>query len=98
MKFYTNYDQKPVVPEIFEEPSVTVPDESMSIPEIIARFVRFGTAPVAIHSDIGDNEAFEPGFDPLDYQPQEIVDSIKPKKVEEPSKDLPKSEAPEASE
>lgn len=78
--FYTNYKTKKYHGEVFPLPSCTVPDESMTIPEIIARFVRSGSMPVSVHSDIGDNEAFEPGFDPLDFQPKEVVDSLRPQK------------------
>lgn len=77
MKFYTQFDPKPQEGESFIKPSVTVPDESMTIPEIIAKFVRFGTAPVALHADEGDNEAFEPDFDPLDFQPKEILEDLR---------------------
>lgn len=83
MKFYTQFDPKPREVELFTLPSVTVPDESMTIPEIIARFVRSGSMPVSVHSDIGDNEAFDPEFDPLDYQPAEIVQSLRPSKAQD---------------
>lgn len=82
-KYYTQFDPKPIEAESFTLPSVTVPDESMTIPEIIARFVRSGTVPVSVHTDIGDNEAFDPDFDPLDFQPKEIIESLRPSKAQD---------------
>lgn len=78
MKFYTNWSPKKTLGEMNNKPSETVPDQSMTIQEIIARFVRSGSMPVAMHSDIGDNEAFEPEFEPLDEQPTEIVSRLRP--------------------
>lgn len=86
MKFYTQYDPKPRKNEVFGLPSETIPDQSLTIQEIIARFVRTGSMPCAVHSDIGDNEAFEPEFDPLDVQPAETVSALYPSK-EEPAAD-----------
>lgn len=96
MKFYTQFDPKPREEELFTLPSVTVPDESMTIPEIIARFVRSGTVPVSVHTDIGDNEAFDPDFDPLDFQPTEIVESLRPSKAKDEGS--PSSSTPPPSE
>lgn len=84
--FYTQFKPKKVQGESFTLPSCTVPDQSLTIPQIIARFVRTGSMPVSVHSDIGDNEAFEPEFEPLDLQPSEAIASLKPSKtaVDEP--------------
>lgn len=51
----------------FTKPSCTVPDQSMTIPEIIAKYTRTGLVPQSFAKrDEGGNAAFEPGFDPLD--------------------------------
>lgn len=58
----------------------------MTIQEIIARYTRTGTLPVAsFPADQGGNEAFDPSFDPLDHQPDQIVASLTPKKPEDPA-------------
>lgn len=93
-KFYTQFDPKPQEAESFVLPSVTVPDESMTIPQIIARFVRSGSMPVSVHSDIGDNEAFDPDFDPLDFQPTEMVESLRPKKPKDEGSPSPGTSVP----
>lgn len=53
--------------QVFTEPSKTVPDQSLTIPEIIARFTRSGYVPATIRmNDHGGNVAAEPDADPLD--------------------------------
>lgn len=53
--------------QVFTEPSKTVPDQSLTIPEIIARFTRSGLVPASIRlNDKGGNVAAEPDADPLD--------------------------------
>lgn len=53
--------------QVFKEPSCTVPDQSLTIPEIIAKFTRSGLAPASIRmADKGGNIAAEPESDPLD--------------------------------
>lgn len=53
--------------QVFTEPSKTVPDQSLTIPEIIARFTRSGYVPATIRmNDQGGNVAAEPDADPLD--------------------------------
>lgn len=80
-KFRTQYDIDHPIGELFPSPSVTVPDESMTIQEIIARYTRTGSIPVrSFPSDQGGNESFEPGFDPLDFQPESIISSLTPPK------------------
>lgn len=62
-----------VFSELNELPSCTIPDQSMTISEIIARFTRSGVMPVQVHNDDGGNEApDDPEFDPLDFDPQYI--------------------------
>lgn len=52
----------------FVKPSCTIPDQSMTIAEIIAKYTRTGLVPgsVVSHADDGGNIASDPGFDPLD--------------------------------
>lgn len=51
----------------FEEPSMTVPDQSLTIPEIIARFTRTGLVPALVKmQDQGGNVALDPESDPMD--------------------------------
>lgn len=51
----------------FTQPSCTVPDQSLTIPEIIARYTRSGLVPQSFAKrDEGGNVAMEPDFDPLD--------------------------------
>lgn len=53
--------------QVFTKPTCTVPDQSMSISEIIARFTRTGLVPQSYaRRDDGGNTAVEPDFDPLD--------------------------------
>lgn len=53
--------------QVFTEPSCTVPDQSLTIPEIIAKFTRSGLAPASIRmADKGGNVAAEPESDPMD--------------------------------
>lgn len=57
----------PTVGQVFMEPSQTVPDQSMTIPEIIAKFTRTGLVPGTISMrDQGGNIAADPESDPLD--------------------------------
>lgn len=69
--FYSQWsDNLPSWAEENTEPSVTVPDQSMTIQEIIARFTRSGVMPVPVHSDEGGNVAEDPEFDPLEFDPE----------------------------
>ena len=53
--------------QVFTRPSQTVPDQSLTIPEIIARFTRTGMVPGTISMrDKGGNVAADPESDPLD--------------------------------
>lgn len=74
----------PDLSEVNTLPSMTVPDDAMSIPEIIARFTRTGLLPGSVlRDDEGDNEPFEPGFDPLDHRKEEFM----PKREKTPQKE-----------
>lgn len=52
----------------FVKPSCTIPDQSMTIAEIIAKYTRTGLVPgsVVSRADDGGNIANDPGFDPMD--------------------------------
>lgn len=67
-KIYNQWTNPPSkVPQIFTLPTLTVPDQSMTIAEIIAKYTRTGLVPQSFaRKDEGGNTAFEPGFDPLD--------------------------------
>lgn len=57
----------PTTGQMFVEPSATIPDQSMTIPEIIAKFTRTGLVPGTISMrDQGGNVAADPDADPLD--------------------------------
>lgn len=69
MNFRTPWDPESLVSFAQEntEPSCTVPDQSLSIPEIIARYTRTGLVPSSYtRRDEGGNIAAEPDSDPLD--------------------------------
>ena len=60
-------EYEPTVGQVFILPSETVPDQSLTIPEIIAKFTRTGMVPGTMRlRDQGGNVAADPEFDPLD--------------------------------
>lgn len=64
-------------------PSETIPDQAMTIPEIIARFTRTGMLPQSfLKEDEGNQEAgFDPEFDPLDHNPSEFDPKVHSDKI-----------------
>lgn len=70
-RFRSQWDEEiPSFAEYNDLPTCTIPDQSMTISEIIARFTRSGIMPVQDYSDNGGNEAPEdPEFDPMDFDP-----------------------------
>lgn len=66
--FFNQWTNRPkVIGQVFTEPTCTIPDQTMTIQEIIARFTRTGLVPQSYAKrDQGGNEAEDPGFDPLD--------------------------------
>lgn len=57
------------------EPTCTVPNQSMTVQQIIAKYSRTGLVPQSfIHKDQGGNVATDPEFDPLD-QAFEVFES-----------------------
>lgn len=60
---------------VFHKPTCTVPDQSMTIQEIIAKYTRTGLVPsTVLRKDEGGQAAFDPDFDPLDNG-QDFMDS-----------------------
>lgn len=70
-EFFTQYsDDMPSWAQENNEPTCTVPDQTMTIQEIIAKFTRTGLVPQSyLRQDEGGNVAASPDSDPLDdYQ------------------------------
>lgn len=70
-RFRSQWDEEiPSFAEYNDLPTCTIPDQSMTISEIIARFTRSGIMPVKDYSDDGGNSApDDPEFDPMDFDP-----------------------------
>lgn len=68
LRFYGQWTEKgPSWALKTTQPSLTVPDQAMSIAEIIAKFTRTGLVPSTyLKADQGGNIAAESGSDPLD--------------------------------
>lgn len=68
IEIYNQWMNRPqTAPMSFKEPDCTIPDQSMTIQEIIAKFTRTGLVPQSfVHRDEGGNSAFPPDFDPMD--------------------------------
>lgn len=68
MEFYNQWTNRPVsAPQEFKEPTCTVPNQSMTVQEIIAKYSRTGLVPQSFaKKDQGGNIATDPDFDPLD--------------------------------
>ena len=80
MEFFNQWSHRPeTVPQEFKEPTCTVPNQSMTVQEIIAKYTRAGIVPAgmerknagALISSMMPNRpdgevATDPGFDPLD--------------------------------
>lgn len=68
MEFYNQWSNRPPhAPQEFTEPTCTVPNQSMTVQQIIAKYSRTGLVPqVFLKTDNGGNVATEPGFDVMD--------------------------------
>lgn len=78
--------------QVFTKPSQTVPDQSMTIPEIIAKYTRTGLVPQSFaKNDSGGNTATEPGFDPLDEYSEIQAFQLARKKEPDPAPVAPGS-------
>lgn len=83
-------------------PSLTVPDQAMTIPEIIARFTRTGMLPASYLNDEEDGQeaSLDTSFDPLDHVPSEFDPKVHQDKLNalqaksEPSSDPAPDPAP----
>lgn len=71
-RFRSQWDEvQPSFAEVNMLPTCTVPDQSMTVSEIIARFTRSGIMPVRDYSDSGGNTApDDPEFEPMDFDPE----------------------------
>lgn len=88
---------------VFYKPTCTVPDQSMTIQEIIAKYTRTGLVPAtALRKDEGGQAAFDPDFDPLDngqeYLQQQPAQEGKEPAPGEPDPKSDPSQAPPAGE
>lgn len=87
--FYNQWTCRPRrTPQEFHEPTCTVPNQSMTVAQIIAKYSRMGVIP-AVKSTLeggrylqrlgqswpGDNIATDPDFDPLDDGQEFLEDS-----------------------
>lgn len=91
--FYTNYNPKPCEAEKFRLPSETIPDQSLTIAEIVARYVRTGVLPVKTHNDEGGNAPLE-DVDPLDLQPGDAISAFEAAKKQLENENNEPSPAP----
>lgn len=68
MEFFNQWSNRPDhAPQAFSEPTCTVPNQSMTVQEIIAKYSRTGLVPQSyLKKDTGGNAATDPDFDPLD--------------------------------
>lgn len=68
MDFFNQWSNRPPkAPQEFKEPTCTVPNQSMTVQQIIAKYSRTGLVPQSFtKKDYGGNVATDPGFDPLD--------------------------------
>lgn len=89
VQFFNQWTNRPQrTPQEFQEPTCTVPNQSMTVAQIIAKYSRMGVIP-AVKSTLeggrylqrlgqswpGDNIATEPDFDPLDDGQEFLEDS-----------------------
>lgn len=84
MKFVTIWqDDKPSHALKNDQPSQTVPDQAMTIPEIIAKFTRTGMLPQSfLKEDEGGQEFAEDSeFSPLDHNPSEFDPKVQEDKL-----------------
>lgn len=72
MEFNTPYTRHVCAAEENTLPSVTEPDTTMTIPEIIARYTRGMVPDVEVRTPEFERVAPETDFDPLDYQPDDF--------------------------
>lgn len=75
IRFYGQWTEKgPSWAQEFLKPSLTIPDQSMTIAEIIAKYTRTGLVPSSyLNTDQGGNEASEIGVDPMDEWNESMV-------------------------
>lgn len=97
-RFQSHWDEnRPVFAQEFTEPSQTIPDQSLTIPQIIAKFTRQGVAPASIKmADQGGNVASEDWADPLDdfTEVERIAAQIKKEEADKASDSATPDPAP----
>lgn len=76
-EFFTQYsDDMPSWAQENNEPTCTVPDQTMTIQEIIAKFTRTGLLPQSyLRQDDGGNVAAPADSDPLDDMEQVLAEA-----------------------
>lgn len=82
MEFYDQWSNRPPhSPQEFKEPTCTVPNQAMSVQEIIAKYSRTGLVPQSFaKKDSGGNIATDPDFDPLDSG-QDLIEAAAAEKA-----------------
>lgn len=98
--FYTQYtEERPKWRLQTTLPSCTVPDQSMTISEIIAKYTRHGLVPNSItKADKGGNVALEPAFDPLDEWNDVLAGARAEAAATEAAADVPEDKPAESAE
>ena len=82
MEFYNQWSNRPPhAPQEFKEPTCTVPNQSMTVQEIIAKYSRTGLVHQSFDKkDYGGNIATDPDFDPLDNG-QDLLEAVAQEKA-----------------
>lgn len=98
--FYTQYtEERPKWRLNTTLPSCTVPDQSLTISEIIAKYTRHGLVPNSItKADQGGNVALEPGLDPMDEWNDVLEGARAEAAALDAAADVPETPAPESAE
>lgn len=91
-RFFSQWNGKeaPSRGQVFTKPTCTIPDQSMTIQEIIAKFTRTGLVPQSYAKrDEGGNTAFDPDFDPLDEGSDYMAEAREAAKAREEAPEEP---------
>ena len=97
IEFFNQWTKRPQrAPQEFKEPTCTVPNQSLSVAQIIAKYSRMGIIPAVKDTldggrDLqrlgqtwdGDNRATDPDFDPLDNGQEYLDDAAQQKAAQE---------------
>lgn len=98
IRFYGHWTEKgPSWALKTTQPSLTVPDQAMSIAEIIAKYTRTGLVPSSyLKTDQGGNIAAEPGSDPMDDWNESMVAAAREEALAAEAASAPAPQEPEA--